>query len=227
MQPDRLSELVTAYGLEGPITDTHPVSERFSGVLVFRVGDRHLIAKPGYQGWDAEHVRFKWGVQQYLHDIGYPIPKVYRTLAGDPIWEPCGEGIVVYDYVGDPYDGERRWAQCAASARALGWFHRVGPEAPDIGTHYWEEDAEFDYSRSQVHKTRDWLRDKGLGAEAEARALEVLAELTALFEEVRTRLIRWTSPRSVDGVVVGPPAKLESKAVSDQASRGDGANEQF
>ena len=155
MKPERLPELAEAYGLRGPIEDIRSVSPRFERVLIFRIADLHLIAKPGYGGWDDEHVRFKFGVQQYLHDIRYPIPKQYRTLSGDPIWDPEGEGVVLWDFVGEDHNPARKKAQCAAAARALGWFHQVGSQALDVGTHYWDEDSEFEYSRSLVHNSRE------------------------------------------------------------------------
>lgn len=189
MEPERLPELAEAYGLGGPIEDVRSVSPRFAHVLVFRMAGHRLLAKPGYQGWDEEHRRLKFGIQDYLHDVGYPIPKVHKTLSGEPIWDPEGDGVVLTDYVGHEHDPSRKRVQCAAMARVLGWFHRVGPGAPDLGTHYWDEDAGFEYSQSHVRMSRDWLRAKGLGAESHRRATEVLEELTATFEGVRSRLV--------------------------------------
>lgn len=197
MKPDRLPELAKAYGLDGPIVDVRPVSQRFNHVLVFRIADHRFIAKPGYQGWDKDLRRFKFGIQDHLHDVGYPVPRVYKTLAGDPIWDTEEDSIVLTDFIGKAYNPSRKKIQCASSARALGWFHRVSPSAPDIGTHYWDEDAEFEYTQSHVHMSREWLMAKNLTALSQKRALEVLDDLTALFEGVRSSLIQkryWELP---------------------------------
>lgn len=187
MKPERLPELAEAYGLDGPITDVGPVSSRFDHILVFRIADRHLIAKPGNREWDEGH-RFRSGIQQHLYDVGYPVPRVYRTLEGEYIWEPEGAGIVLTDFVGEAYDPSRKKLQCGASARALGWFHRVGPSASGIGTHYWNGDAGFEYVHELVQMSRDWLLDKDLTAGSQKRAMEVLDDLTATFEGIRANL---------------------------------------
>lgn len=189
MRHERLPALAAAYGFTDPIGDVSPLSQRFKHVLTFRIGDQCLLAKPGYEGWDAEHVRFKFGVQQYLYDTGYPIPKLYKTKSGKFIWEVDNEGIVLWDFVGKDHDPSRKKAQCSEAARALGRFHQVGSNAPGIGTHYWDEDREFEYSKSLVDNSRDWLKDKGLSPDAERRALGILEEFTEIFENVRADLV--------------------------------------
>ena len=190
MKPDRLPALAEAYGLDGPIEGIRAVSQRYDQILVFRIGGLHLLAKPGHAGWDDGNRRFYFGVQEHLHSVGYPIPKIYKTLNREAVWDPDGDGIVLSDFVGQDYDPSRQATQRTAAARALGWFHAVGPSAPDIGIHYWhDDDAGFEYAQSLVHMSRDWLLDKNLSASSQKRAVEILEDLTATFEGVRANPI--------------------------------------
>lgn len=186
MKPERLPALAEAYGLEGQIEDIGPVSPRYKHVHVLRVGGLHLVAKSGHGEYDDGLRRFYLGIQEHLHSVGYPIPRIYKTLTGEAVWDSNGDGILLTDFVGQHYDPSRQATQRTAAARALGWFHAVGPAAPDIGTHYWEDDdAGFEYAHALVRMSRGWLLDKNLSASSQKRAVEVLDDLTATFEEVK------------------------------------------
>lgn len=159
--PELLAVLATAYGLPGELEDLEVITPRGYPIYCFSVAGNRYVVKPGYDNWPDSDVRFKFGLQSYLHKVGYPIPAVYRTKGGQVIWQHVGTGYVLFDYVGAHYEPCLHQAQCGATAVALGQFHRLAPMVPDLGTCYWEDaDPTFGYSQAFLDNARGYAESR-------------------------------------------------------------------
>lgn len=110
--------LVAAYGLQGEPHDIHVFRPRHEHVIGFSVGSQRYIAKTGWTGVFDSDTSFKFDLQRYLHEIGYPIPAVLRTVEGDVVWDRNDLGAFVVEWVGEPFDPRRRPKQCDTCAAA-------------------------------------------------------------------------------------------------------------
>jgi hypothetical protein len=138
--PDEIVRaLVTAYGLTSEPHDIHVYAPHHRHVLAFSSGSKRYIAKTGFAVSD-EDIKFKFALQRYLHEIGYPIPEVYLTVDGEVIWDRNGLAAFVTECVGSPHDPVRRSAQCDAAAAAQGWFHREAIKATGLGACHWHDE---------------------------------------------------------------------------------------
>ena len=69
-----------AYELPGEPSEIQAY-RRHGHVYLLTVGDRQYVAKMGID-WSDQDIRFKLGVQTYLHDIGYPDLQASLHLQG-------------------------------------------------------------------------------------------------------------------------------------------------
>lgn len=179
---DLLAALVAAYGLPGELEDIEVITPRGYPIYLFSVAGNRYVVKPGYDNWPESDIRFKFGLQRYLHEAGYPIPAVYRTKDEQVIWQHAGTGYVLFDYVGVHYDPALHQPQCDASALALGQFHRLAPTAPNLGTCYWEDaDPTFGYSQAFLDNARGY-------AESRQFPLAKYQQVTACIDQMNNTL---------------------------------------
>ncbi len=187
-QRELLHSLATAYQLPGEPREIQ-VYEHHEYVYCLTVGDRRYVAQIE-NDWSDEDIQFKIGLQQYLHDIGYPIPRIHITREGEAIWDRGGVGCILVDHVGLPFDPSRRRQQCDAATVTLGWFHREGPNAQGLGTCYWEDwDPEFQYSRAFNQNAHEYLAHKPLSDSNRRHVTELINEMAELLQQASSFLI--------------------------------------
>ncbi len=180
--------MAVAYELPGEPSEIQAY-RRHGHVYLLTVGDRQYVAKMGID-WSDQDIRFKLGVQTYLHDIGYPISKLHSTCKGELLWDPSGVGSILMDHVGQPLDPSRRRQQSGAAATTLGRFHREGPKAKGLGTCYWNDwDPEFQYSKAFNQNAYDFLRGKALSESKRRFVTECIDEMAELLNRASSLLI--------------------------------------
>lgn len=187
-QLELLHSLADAYRLPGKPREIQ-VYKHHDYVYCLTVGNRRYVAQIG-NDWSPQDIQFKIGLQQYLHDISYPIPAIHTIPEGEALWDVGGVGSILMDYVGLPFDPSRRRQQCDAAAVTLGWFHREGPKAQGLGTCYWEEwDPEFQYSRAFNQNAHDFLAHKPLSDSNRRHVTELINDMAELLRQASSFLI--------------------------------------
>lgn len=192
---DLLDALVEAYDLPGDPEDimTFP---HYDYVFCLTVGGRRYIAKVG-NDWSEADIQFKIGLQDYLHEVGYPIAPVLRTKTDDGLWNSGGIGSILMPYIGAPYDPKNRREQCDATATALGWFHRDGQKAQGLGSCYWDDDAKFDYSQAFNQNAYEFLAGKSLSPSNREFVTACIDEMGSMLKTAKGLLLQrdwWQLP---------------------------------